>query len=324
MINYHLSDLKKYVLIFFLFFFYLPSSCQENVIVKPAFEMLSEYQKIRDFTMAKDGNEAYFTIQSPLEEISVIVRIEKADNIWSGPELVRFSGIYRDLEPFLSPDDLKLLFASNRPVNPNHDKPKDFDIWYVERSSRDSEWGVPVNLGAPVNSNHHEFYPAITRTMNLYMTSDRPGSKGQDDIFFCKWNKDGYDEPLSMGEAINTEGYEFNAYVSPDESFLIFSGYNREDGFGSGDLYISYNPGDQQWSEAKNLGPDINSKYMDYCPFIDPDEWILYFTSRRSKLENNGHIKNIRDLGEILNTYENGQSRIYKVKLDGIIPRSIE
>jgi hypothetical protein len=36
-----------------------------------------------------------------------------------------------------------------------------------------------------------------------------------------------------MGDVINTESYEFNAYVAPDESFLIFSGYNREDGYGS-------------------------------------------------------------------------------------------
>ncbi|WP_321538323.1 hypothetical protein [Flavobacterium piscinae] len=48
--------------------------------------------------------------------------------------MVSFTGKYKDLEPFLSTDGLKLYFASNRPLTESGE-PKDFDIWYVERKT---------------------------------------------------------------------------------------------------------------------------------------------------------------------------------------------
>ncbi len=284
--------------------------------VEPAVKTLSKYQKIRDFTITSDGDEGYITLQSPLEEVCVIAMIKKSDNMWSEPEVTRFSGKYKDLEPFLSPDNLKLYFVSNRPLNSPDGEPKDYDIWYVERENPGAGWGMPVNIGEPVNTEHNEFYPAITNSNNLYITSDRPDSKGQDDIFFCGWNGNQYSEPVSMSESINSESYEFNAYVDPDESYLIFSGYNREDGYGSGDMYISFRDSNQNWSEASNLGDGINSKYMDYCPFVDLINETLYFTSRRSSIEPRNDIHSLEDLDKVINIYENGNSRLYKVKFD--------
>jgi len=289
---------------------------QNSPAVKPAFEMLAEYQKIRDFTMSSNGNEVYFTIQSPLEEVAVITKIKKEDNSWSEPEIVNFSGTFKDLEPFIAPDNLRLYFASNRPLENTINESKDFDIWYVERKNLDAEWGQPVNVGLPVNTERNEFYPSITKSNNLYITSDRPDSKGKDDIFYCVWDNDHYSTPLSLNESVNTNGYEFNAYVSPDESFMIFSGYNRSDGYGSGDMYISYRDENQIWSTATNLGEEINSKYMDYCPFVDLNSKTLYFTSRRSAIEEVNNFQSIEALMNAINTYENGQSRIYKVTFD--------
>lgn len=284
--------------------------------VKPAFKILREYQKIRDFTMTSDGKEAYFTIQSPLEEVAVIALIRKKGEDWTEPEIVTFSGQYRDLEAFLSPDNLRLYFVSNRPLNESLTEPKDFDIWYVEREGPGSEWGKPVNIGLPVNTEHNEFYPAITKSNNLYITSDRPDSKGQDDIFFCAWNNDQYSEPVSLSEAVNSDSYEFNAYVAPDESFLIFSGYNREDGYGSGDMYISFRDSENNWSAAVNLGENINSKYMDYCPFVNLRTGTLYFTSRRSSIQPINNIQSMEDFKNVTNIYENGNSRIYMVNIN--------
>jgi len=306
---------KSFLAIAFLVFGYLAWS-QNLESVKPAFEILSEYQKVRDFTTTSDENEAYFTLQSPLEEVAVIAMIRKKGKDWTEPEIVPFSGQYSDLEPFLSPDNLRLFFVSNRPLNESLTEPKDFDIWYVERADPGSEWGKPVNIGSPVNTEHNEFYPAITKSNNLYITSDKPDSKGQDDIFFCAWNNDQYSEPVSLSEAVNSDSYEFNAYVAPDESFLIFSGYNREDGYGSGDMYISFRDSDHNWSAAVNLGEDINSKYMDYCPFVNLRTGTLYFTSRRSSIQPINNIQSMDDFKNATNIYENGNSRIYRTTLN--------
>ncbi|MEL4456797.1 hypothetical protein [Lutimonas vermicola] len=292
--------------------------CQRLEKVEPAFTSLSKFENIRDFTLASSGDEAYFTLQSPNGEISAIMHIKKTKEEWSEPFIASFSGNYQDIEPFLSPDNLRLYFASNRPLKNTGDEVKDYDIWYVSRQTLSAEWDKPVNLGSPVNSEKNEFYPSLSDNMNLYFTSNLSTTKGKDDIFLSKWDGDMYQEPISLSESINTEGYEFNAFVSPDESFLIFTGFNRPDGLGSGDLYISFNKG-SGWQPSVNLGNQVNSDEIDYCPFVDMNSNTLYFTSKRSNLTSNRAYQNLEELLKEFSGYENGQSRLYKVKINNIL-----
>mgnify|MGYP006197826911 CR=1 FL=1 len=211
-------------------------------------------------------------------------------------------------------DGKKLYFASDRPLKDGETKKKDFDIWYVERKSTKDKWSQPINLGAPVNTKNDEFYPCVTLNNNLYFTSDVVSSLGKDDIFVCKWNGKQYTEPENLGMNINSPGYEFNAFVSPNEEFIIYTCYGRPDGLGSGDLYISYKNNKGNWDEPKNLGEKINSKQMDYCPFYDTTTQTLYFTSKRTKLLEK-RFTNLEDFETAITMYENGLSRIYKYQI---------
>ncbi len=165
-----------------------------------------------------------------------------------------------------------------------------------------------------MNTSNNEFYPSLTNSGNIYYTSDGSKSLGKDDIFFSKWENNNYSEPTTLGLNINTAGYEFNAFISPDEKFLIFTGYNRPEGLGSGDLFISYKDKNGEWEKAKNMGSNVNSSLMDYCPFYDAKTETLYFTSKRNSTSNLG-FKTIEELENEINKYENGLSRIYKYSL---------
>lgn len=299
------------------------SWCQHIEKPEPAIHALSKFGNVRDFTLSSSGNEAFFSLQSPLGEISVIMCIKKTNDAWQEPFILPFSGKFQDIEPFLSPDNLRLYFASTRPLKSTDDKAKDYDIWYVSRESVSTEWGSPINIGSPVNSEKNEFYPSLVSNMNLYFTSDLSTSKGKDDIFLSIWDGNAYQEPISLSEAINTEGYEFNAYVSSDESFLIFTAYDRPDGLGSGDLYISFNNGNG-WLPAVNMGSQVNSDKMDYCPFLDSNSMTLYFTSKRSNLNSDRSYQNLDDLLKELSNYENGQSRLYKVKVSKLLQTNVK
>ncbi|MCF8237399.1 MAG: hypothetical protein K9I85_04530 [Saprospiraceae bacterium] len=280
--------------------------------VTPAFEQLIDIPRIRDLTMNNAGTEAWFTVQSPLEEISAIAFMVKVGQTWSEPHMMPFSGVWKDMEPFLSPDGLHLYFISDRPLDNNSTLPKDMDIWMSVRLSFESPWGVPRNMGPPVNTAEDEFYPAIAANGNLYFTRKPAIPDRMDDLYVCEASPTGYKSPVTLSEAINTAGYEYNAYIAPDESYLIFGAYNRPDGLGSGDLYISYKGADGQWQQSTNLGPGINGPAMDYCPFVHPTTGTLYFTSRRSNLTGN----KASSLVEFLNftrQYENGFSRLYQV-----------
>jgi hypothetical protein len=281
---------------------------------EPAFDFLKAYPHVRDISMSKDKDEAYFTIQSPNEEIAAIAFVKKENGNWTAPQLVNFTGNYRDIEPFLSKDGLRLYFSSNRPIADTSKKTKDYDIWFVERITKNSDWLKPVNMGPPINTNHDEFYPSLSNSCNLYFTSDAPDSKGKDDIYVSKWDGKFYTKPVALDSTINSAGYEFNAFVSPNEDYLIFTAYARKDGLGSGDLYISFKDEKGNWQQAKNMGATINSAYMDYCPFVANDG-ILYFTSKRSTIKTQT-FNNIKDFEKEINKYENGWSRIYKVSVN--------
>ncbi|MBO0323336.1 PD40 domain-containing protein [Muricauda sp. CAU 1633] len=302
-------------------FFFVFSICtlfgfgQNEIVVSPAVEVLRDFDKVRDFTLDDSGSEAYFTIQSQTEDVSVISTATKTGDAWGTPLIAPFSGTYKDMEPFLSPDGLRLYFVSNRPLHDSISTTKDYDIWYVERFSKTAAWSKPINMGSLINTEHNEFYPAVAENGNFYYTGDRPDSKGEDDIFFSEFKNGTYTDPISLDENINSKTFEYNAYISKDDSYLIFGGYNREDGQGSGDLYISFKNAFGEWSKAKPLPQPINSKQMDYCPFVDEKNNILYFTSRRIT-NPDGPIRNMQSLKLFLNSYENGNSRLYKTNID--------
>ncbi len=299
--------LKLAFTIFLLPAFFCAASAQSS---QPAFESLRAFPKVRDLAMTSDGNEAYFTVQTHLEEVSKIAVMKKKNGKWGAPELVPFSSQFDDLEPSLSPDGLKLLFVSTRPLDPSSSKPKDHDIWFVTRGSREAIWSEPKNLGAPVNSAKLEFYPSVASNGNIYFT--REDTDVKPDIMFSRWNGSTYGTPEALSEAVNTDGHEYNAFIAPDESFLIFGAYQRQDGSGSGDLYISERDANGDWSTARNLGKGINSAAMDYCPFVDLKTKTLYFTSRRSSVDG-GPVRSMRDFLREANKYENGFSRIYRI-----------
>ncbi|MEX0330835.1 MAG: TolB family protein [Puniceicoccaceae bacterium] len=273
-------------------------------------DSLEDHIAVRDLSIRSDGRELYFSSQSFFGEISsILYMVRDEDGGWSDPQMAAFSGDYNDLEPFLSPDGLRLYFASNRPREDG--QAGDYDIWYVERDDFDGAWSPPVNMGQPVNSEANEFYPAITAGEEFFFTSDREGSLGKDDIFH--YSADG-DEPLPLGKAVNSDGYEFNAFVAPDGSFLIYTAYNREGGYGSGDLYISHRQEDGSWGESLNLGPEINSPRMDYCPFVDANG-TLYFTSKRIAFSEAPYgFRETEAFLDAAGQYANGQSRLYRMK----------
>ncbi|MCF4101889.1 hypothetical protein L1I30_09440 [Gillisia sp. M10.2A] len=275
---------------------------------------LNQFINVRDFCISKDGNEAFFTIQSPNQEISQLAYIQKEKDKWSKPEILPFCDSYMYLEPFLSFNNNRLFFVSDRPLNDSIIDKKDFDIWYVDRNNEDNKWSNPKNIGKPVNSELDEFYPSVSKNNNLYFTMISPDGFGEDDIYFCKWENNKYSNPILLNENINSSGYEFNAFVSEKEDFLIYSKYNEEDGQGSGDLYISKKDSNGKWKKAVNLGIPVNTKYMEYCPFYDEKNQMLYFTSKRNNIKPR-RFNNISDFKRYVIESNNGLSKVYMTSL---------
>jgi Tol biopolymer transport system component len=223
-----------------------------------------------------DGQTLYFTKRTPKLQFWVIVVSHFQRGRWSAPEVAEFSGQYSDFDPFISPDGSKLFFCSTRPST---GQPKsDFDIWVVEKKG--TGWSAPLPLAEPVNTRAQEYYPSVASNGTLYFSSSREGGKGRNDIYRARWVDGKYADPENLGEAINSQYPEGDPYIAPDESYLVFVSYGRPEGFGDGDLYISFRR-DGAWTKAVNLGPKINSSALDFCPIVSPDGKYFFFTSER-------------------------------------------
>lgn len=303
----------KALSVLFLFLgFHFVTKGQDSLIVFPVDEQLNRFLNVRDFCISADHKEAFFTVQSPDESIGQLAVMHNIDGKWGMPELLPFCDTYRYIEPFLSADSKRLYFASDRKTAEK--TTADYDIWYVERNAPGSTWSAPVNLGKTVNTEDNEFYPTLSQNNNLYLTKEASGGKGKDDIYYCSWNGKNYAKPVLLSDSINTKGYEFNAFIAPDESFLLYTRYNADDGFGSGDLYIARKDEKGNWKRPENLGDDINSKYMEYCPFYDAVQETLYFTSKRNTLASKA-FHSLEEMQQYISSGENGLSKIYGVKV---------
>jgi Tol biopolymer transport system component len=223
-----------------------------------------------------DGRTAFWGVGEelfPSSRQATIVYSEWRHGRWSEPRPAPFSGVYSDIDPFISPDGRRLFFSSIRPVNgvPR----EDVELWVVER--RGHGWSEPRHLGAAVNSTSDELYPSVDAWGTLYFGSDRPGGYGIWDIWRAYPRADGtYGPAENLGPAINTDTLDFNPTITPDGQTLLFASIGREDGYGYGDLYVAERVRGR-WQPARNLGPVVNTSQDEYHPSLSPDGRTLYF-----------------------------------------------
>jgi Tol biopolymer transport system component len=281
--------------------------------------VVSTFVNERDFALSPDGNELYFTVSTPRSLIQTIVFCKKIkQDTWSQPEVVSFAGTFSDLEPAFSKDGKTLYFASNRPLS--GDKAKDFDIWRVRRT--DGGWGIPENIGSPVNTKSDEFYPSISNSGNLYFTAMYPDGVGKEDIYVSAPKDNSFLSPVPLDTAVNSKLYEFNAFISPDEDFILFTSYGRKDDAGKGDLYISLKDKNGKWKKAVNV-VDVNSPYLDYCPYVSPDKKILFLTSERHQPTQaaSGTNHSYKGIAATWMNPLNGNGNIYWIDFQKILQR---
>jgi Tol biopolymer transport system component len=225
-----------------------------------------------------DGKEFYFNAY--YEDTWAIFVTKEVNGKWTKPEPLKFISDYTDRDFTMSPDGTKIYFGSNRPREEGGEKLKSLDIFFIERT-QSGDWSEPKNIGAPINTDFGENYPSVARNGNLYFFSCRDDGLGGCDIYVSRFVDGRYNMPENLGSSINSEKNDWDAYIAPDESYIIFSSQDRDDSTGGQDLYISYRKKDGSWTQSKNMGLSVNSEFCEICPSVSLDGKYLFFTSRR-------------------------------------------
>lgn len=240
------------------------------------------------FTRLIDGPDE--TGEYPGKSRPTLHHMRYEDGAWSEARPLR---LYPDaphtwaVDMSVSPDGLRLYFMGPHPVEPES-KHSDLNLWVSRRVN--GEWSAAEPLPAPLNSEANEIYSSVAADGSLYFTSSRPGglAKDRSDLYRAQRLVDGgFEEPVNVGAPVNSESGTGDTFVAPDESYMIIT-TTRQGGYGGGDLYVSFRKADGSWGEPVNLGPEVNSEILDYCPMVTPDGKYLFFSRRNSNPPGSG------------------------------------
>ena len=204
---------------------------------------------------------------------------ELENGIWKRPKPAPFDSRYSDGDFTIGTDEKTLYISSRRPVVEGGNPLNESNIWITERI--EGKWSEPRLLDSAVNTEYHESYPSVAGDGTLYFFGRRPGGFGKSDIYRSRLKDGAYSETENVGPVINTSEHEWDPYIAPDESFLVFCS-TKPGGYGGDDLYVAFHREDGTWTDPVNMGADFNSSASENRPFITPDGQFLFFTSTKS------------------------------------------
>jgi outer membrane protein OmpA-like peptidoglycan-associated protein/tetratricopeptide (TPR) repeat protein len=192
-----------------------------------------------------------------------------------------------------------------------------FAVEYAKKNANKDYVFAPQNMGTDINTSESEYFPSLTIDgKELVFTRRLNGAN--EDFFNSKKNNDQWGKASPIEGDVNSDQNEGAQNISQDGQWLVFTGCNRPQGFGSCDIYISYLD-KNGWSQPFNLGGWVNSDQWESQPCLSPDKRELYFASRRhggfggsdiyvSRLQATGKWGEPENMGEGINTSGDEQS----------------
>ncbi len=187
---------------------------------------------------------------------------------------------YNETNVVLSPDAQSIYFTlSNHPLNTGGKKDKG-DIWYSTRNS-DGTWQLPLRLAGTVNNFSNNRVVGFSPD-GLVMYLHGNYSNNASGISLSRWNGRLWTDPQPVKiPYFKNESEEQSGYISKDGEVMLLSiqSFNTQ---GNEDIYVSFKT-DNGFTEPRNLGPVINSKFQEFTPSLSSDQKILFFSTNGKK-----------------------------------------
>ena len=228
-----------------------------------------------------------------------------------------------DYAIFLTSDKEKLYYTSRRPSGKGGNL-AEFDGLYYEdtymSSKENYNWTPSTRLPSRINKKTNDAIIGLSmdgETMLVYR--DINGG----DVLISNLHKNEWGKPKAI-KGINTQYHESSACFSSDQNSIYFIS-NRPGGYGGKDIYVSKKQDDGIWSEPKNLGDVVNSKYDETTVFVNPIKDEIYFSSKghnsmggydvfNAKINDKGEPINLNNMGYPINSI--GDDISYTTSLD--------
>ena len=209
--------------------------------------------------ISPDGQELFWNTVDMKTFSTQILSVKNVNGKWSAPQPPPFAKDANTQAAVFSPDGRKLFFSVNTG-----------DVWarkYVEKT--EAGWSAARADGfLPSGSS------SFTRSGRVYFSREMKTKIWHTGIVGARYAADGYADVTPLGEAINRpNAIDYTPYISPDESFLLFSSNrplngDKEEMF----IHVSFRKSDGTWSAPKRVS-QIRGRF----PSLSPDGKYLFF-----------------------------------------------
>jgi outer membrane protein OmpA-like peptidoglycan-associated protein len=188
---------------------------------------------------------------------------------------------YAEYGPSITTDEATVFFTARRPNSVGGKKDQldnGFyeDVYFSEKIN--GKWRASRPLSKNVNTEGHDATAGLSPDGSKLYVYRSSGTDGGDiyetTLFGADW-----EPPVHMNKNINTKHHESTVSLSFDGRRLYFVS-NKPSGHGDGDIYYCDIDINGEWGQAKNLGPEINTKYAEEGVFMHPDGVTMYFSSK--------------------------------------------
>ena len=218
-----------------------------------------------------DGLDMFWTEYvrySPTNELATLFNMKVENNNWGAIHHPSFGNqSYFENNPVLTAGGDTLYFFSTKPGGP-----------YFMTTRAATGWSQPSPVLIPIpsgGSNGLQF--AVNRDGDFYIEVSIPPT-APPDLYVSRLINGSYQMAEKLGPEINSDYLEAFPFVDPDEDYLIFAS-NRPGGFGGQfDNYICFKNGDASWSDALNMGHEINSAGAWFAS-VTIDKQYLFFNT---------------------------------------------
>ncbi len=180
------------------------------------------YERGEDIVMSEEGINAYRTKLYSSHYNARRKGWSSFSELFSNRRRSREEGGYSYSHPFLFNDNKSLLFASDMPGGFGG-----YDIYVIHWDEEKNDWGLPVNLGAYVNTAGDEITPCIFRNALIFASNGHIGFGGYD-LYEVEY----IDEKITVGSLlhfgypINTVFNDFNMLRLDENKGYIISDRN--------------------------------------------------------------------------------------------------
>lgn len=215
-----------------------------------------------------DGMEIYYcTNTSWFDNTNLKIRYLKFNGKkWDGPKVLNehYSA------PTFSPDGKTLYFTGRT----------DGMVWQSHRTA--SGWSEPA---AYISRNYQVYDFMPTASGNKYVGSNGTWGKSSD---YNAWKfsrlaaSESDTSIQSLGEPLNSPGFNGDFFIAQDESYIIISAKEQKDF--ECELYISFRQKNNRWTVPLSLGKLINDGPAHrFGQYVTPDQKYLFYTHATSE-----------------------------------------